>query len=230
VPRTAGAMAFGAAAPGLAWSMTGVAAGAEGVTWRVNGIAFTITLPGAHNAENATAAAAAAELAGVPLAESARILAGFRGVERRMNLVGMRGGVTVLDDYAHNPAKVRAAVAAARTMGRRIVAVYQPHGFGPTKFIRTELVAAFAEALTPADQLFIIDIFYAGGTADKSITTADIAAEVAGRGIPASPVTRADAAAAAAATARPGDVVLVMGARDITLAGLAAAIHGALPS
>ncbi|MFH1706597.1 MAG: Mur ligase domain-containing protein [Planctomycetota bacterium] len=228
VPRAPDAMAFGTT-PGLAWSMTDVAAGPEGVTWRLNGIPFRITLPGAHNAENATAAAAAAELVGLPLAESARILARFRGVERRMHLVGVRGGVIVLDDYAHNPAKVRAAIATARTMGRRIVAVFQPHGFGPTKFIRTELVTAFSEAMDPSDRLFIIDIFYAGGTADKSISSADIAAEVAARGIAAAQVTRADAAQAAAAAARPGDVVLVMGARDITLADLAKAIHAALP-
>jgi len=83
-------------------------------------------------------------------------------------------GVIVVDDFAHNPAKIAAAVSAARTLARRIIAIYQPHGFGPTRFLKDEYIATFRQTLHDRDTLYLLPIYYAGGTANKNISSGDI--------------------------------------------------------
>ncbi|MBI2363289.1 MAG: hypothetical protein HYV15_07915, partial [Elusimicrobia bacterium] len=178
------------------------------------GVRFELAHPGRHNAENALAAAALCREAGVPLAAAAEALRSFKGVARRFDVVGSAGGVEVVDDYAHNPDKVRAVVAAARSRAKRLLVLFQPHGFAPTRFLRAEFVAAFSEALAPDDMLWVTDIYYVGGTAAKDVSAADIAGPVAARGRAARSGPREAAADEAAAAARPGDLVLVLGARD----------------
>ena len=103
-----------------------------------------------------------------------------------------------------------------------MLAVFQPHGFGPTRFLRDDFVAAFAEALRPADRLWMLDIFYAGGTAARDIASADLVAGIVARGRHAEVAPSRDALIEAlAAEARPGDLVIVMGARDPSLTALA---------
>ncbi|MEK7743480.1 MAG: Mur ligase family protein, partial [Elusimicrobiota bacterium] len=185
------------------------------VLFSVRGVGFALPLDGKHNAENALAAAAACLEAGVSLEESARALSSYRGVSRRFELAGESRGVIVIDDYAHNPDKVRAALAAAQLRSGRVLAVYQPHGYGPTRFLKNDLIAAFSESLRPEDRLWLAEIYYAGGTAVKDISSRDIAGPIAAGGKKAAFLPGRDAIALEIAKeAHPGDLVLVMGARD----------------
>ncbi len=220
-PLRAGALVFGCG-PAARVRADDVTLAADGSEFTLDDIRFHVPVPGRHNVENALAALAACRAAGLDLASLAAPLAAFRGVGRRFEVLGTAGGVTVVDDFAHNPAKLRAALATAHLAApRRVLAVYQPHGFGPTRFLRHDLVAAFAEGLEAADRLWLLDIFYAGGTATRDIASADLAAEIRARGKDAAAVPdRAALVAEIAAAALPGDLVLVMGARDPSLTDL----------
>ena len=212
--------------------------GASESTFAVGGVRFTLPAPGRHNVENALAAIAACGVAGVPTAELVQGLAGFRGVGRRFQVVGAARGVEVVDDFAHNPAKITAAIETARTRvfargagletgPGRVLAVYQPHGYGPTRFLRADLVAAFAQALGPTDLAWWLEVFYAGGTTTKDFSSADIVEDLAGAGLGSRArfaTSREALVAELAREARPGDLVLIMGARDPSLTELARAI------
>jgi UDP-N-acetylmuramate--alanine ligase len=218
-----GAVVFGtgdAAASGLRGA--GVRLDRDGSDFTVAGLPFHVPVPGLHNVENALAALAAGRAAGVPLAAMATPLARFRGVGRRFQSIGVAGGVEVIDDFAHNPAKLAAALATARLRGpRRILAVFQPHGYGPTRFLRAELVEAFRAALRPADRLWLTEIYYAGGTAIRDLSGADLVADLVARGVAAEfAPERAALAPRIAEVAAAGDLVLVMGARDPSLTEL----------
>ena len=204
--------------------------GPEGSRFSVAGVRCELKVPGLHNVENALAALAAGQALDIPVAAMTPGLAGFRGVARRLERVGEARGVLVIDDFAHNPAKVRAAIDAVRLRKPgRILAVYQPHGFGPTRFLRHELVEAFATAFHGDDRLWLLDIFYAGGTATRDIASADLVVDLIRLGVAAEVApSREELVERIARTARPGDLVLVMGARDPSLPELARAILGAI--
>ena len=207
----------------------GLALTAGGSTFRVGGVSFSLPVPGRHNAANAMAAIAACANEGVSLADCAKGLASYRGVARRFQSLGSARGVELVDDFAHNPAKIAATLVAARLRGRRTLAVYQPHGFAPTRHLKNELIAAFAEGLRPLDRLWLPDIYYVGGTASKDISSNDVVAPLRAKGLAAFHVPdRAAIAALIAAEAREGDLVLVMGARDPSLSDFARAILAAL--
>ena len=185
--------------------------------------------PGEHNLENAAAACAVALALAVPLRESVAALASFPGVARRFQQLGItESGIRVVDDYAHNGAKIAAAVAAAQLGCDRLIAVFQPHGFGPARFLRDELRAGIPQWLRPADRWAYLPIYDAGGTTDRSISSEDLAADLP-------PDLRAVACAdhAAALTwiaenATPGSTVLIMGARDPRLGDFAATVFDLL--
>ncbi len=209
--------------------------GPRGVAFTAAGVRFTVPQPGRHTVLNALAAIAACLQDGIDPADMVRPLASFAGVARRFVSLGERGGVEVIDDFAHNPDKIAAALAAGRDRLHggpgRVLAMFQPHGFGPTRFLRDDLVAMFTDSLRPQDVLWLPEIFYAGGTVTRDISAGDITAAVAGGGRDARFCPdRADLPAAIAAEARPGDLVLVMGARDPSLTDLARAILAALPA
>jgi UDP-N-acetylmuramate--alanine ligase len=193
----------------------GLAAGGE--TLRV-----TLQVPGRHNVSNALAALAAARAAGVPLAEAARALQGFTGLKRRFELVGEAGGVSVIDDFGHNPDKIAATLDTLHAFPGRLLLLFQPHGYGPLKVMRSELVAMFAQRLGSEDVLVLPDPVYQGGTVTREVTSADIVGQVAAIGRKALHIPDRDAAAAhLVAQARPGDRIVIMGARDDTLSLLA---------
>jgi UDP-N-acetylmuramate-alanine ligase len=188
-----------------------------------------LPVPGLHNVSNATAAVAAARVCGVTLPTAALALAGFRGVARRFRLLGAVRGVEVVDDFAHNPEKIAAAIATSRlrTAPRRgrLLAFFQPHGFAPTRFLRDGLIEAFVRGLTKHDRLYLPEIFYAGGTASRDISSSDIVQAVCARGVPAIfRETRDELVGPIVADAEAGDLILVMGARDPSLTGFARAI------
>lgn len=191
-------------------------------------VALDIGQPGLHNLENAAAAAMAAIELGLAPDDITDLLGMFPGVARRFEVVGTTpAGVRVVDDYAHNAEKLRATLITAQT-GGRVVAVFQPHGFGPARFLRPELQALLPAILRPEDRFCYAEIFYAGGTVAKDISSRALAAD-----LPAS--LRCGYAADhdavrgwVLAEARPGDTVLVMGARDPDLPRLARSVYEAL--
>jgi len=206
---------------------------ADGSAFTVQGVAFGLPVPGQHNVENALAAIAACEALGVSLSEMTGPLAHFQGVARRFQVLGTRRGITVVDDFGHNPAKVAASIRTAhlrvKTTGGRVLAVFQPHGFGPLKFLRADFVEAFSTELTARDRLWFLDVFYAGGTAAKDISSAEVIADIATRGVAAELApSRKWLVERLSAEAQEGDLILLMGARDPSLTDFARAILAGL--
>jgi len=194
----------------------------DGSKFRVRDVRFSLSVPGRHNVANALAAIASCHAIGVPLAEMSGPLSRFEGVGRRFQTIGKARGIEVVDDFAHNADKITAAIRTAKLRAARVLAIYQPHGYGPTRFLRQDFVNAFARELGGQDWLWLLEIFYAGGTAIRDFSAADIAAEIAERGISAEFAPSRDwLAARLAGEAQEGDLVLIMGARDPSLSQFA---------
>jgi UDP-N-acetylmuramate--alanine ligase len=203
--------------------------GPDASRFRVGAARFVLPVPGTHNVVNALAAIAACRLVGVGVEEMAPPLARFSGIGRRFQTVGKAGGVEVIDDFAHNAEKIAAAIRTAKLRARRVLAIYQPHGYGPTRFLRRDFVTTFARELAAEDRLFMLEVFYAGGTATRDFSAADIVAEIDALGTEAEFAPSRDwLVARIAQVAAQGDLVLVMGARDPSLSELARAILAAI--
>jgi UDP-N-acetylmuramate--alanine ligase len=203
-------------------------------SFNLDGSAFHLSLPGHHNVMNALAAITVGLAAGLTLQQAADGLRAFKGVERRHIRVGEVRGITVVDDFAHNPAKVRACLTAVKNLAQkgRVLAVFHPHGFAPMKLMGRDIMDEAAAVLGPEDRLFLPDIYYAGGTADTSISSSDLANHLnlshPNKAIARHLPTKAQVAAALVAKARPGDVLVNMGARDPGLGAFASELLKAL--
>lgn len=190
-----------------------------------------LAVPGRHNVANALAAIGATVAAGIALPDAARAIESFTGLRRRFELVGEANGVAVIDDFGHNPDKIAATLDTLHAFPGRVLALFQPHGYGPLKMMRRELVAMFVNKLAPGDQLILPDPVYQGGTVTREVTSADIIADIAVSGRDARHIPdRAAAAAHLVAEARPGDRIVIMGARDDTLSLLARELLATLES
>jgi UDP-N-acetylmuramate--alanine ligase len=192
---------------------------------RTNGDVATVRLgvPGLHNVSNALAALGAARACGVSLKDAAEALGRFSGIRRRLEVVGTAGGVTVIDDFAHNPDKIAATLDTLHAFPGRLLVMFQPHGFGPLRLMRDQFIDGFAEKLTGDDVLIMPEPVYFGGTVDRSVSTADIIAGVAARGVEAHALPdRAACGDLLIELAKPGDRIVIMGARDDTLSVFAA--------
>jgi len=177
-----------------------------------------LNVPGRHNILNALAALASGLALGAPAAELARGLAAFGGVERRFERIGEAHGVTILDDYAHHPTEIVATLAAARQAfpARRLIVAFQPHLFSRTR----DFARDFAAALATADAVFLTEIYPSRERPIPGVSSSLIADLMpAARGHLAWRGERSDLAPALAASARAGDVVILMGAGDITHTG-----------
>ena len=139
---------------------------------------FTLNTVGKHNMENALAAVAVANQLGVSLETCAAALKNYEGIYRRHQVLGNKKGVWVIDDYAHNPAKCAASIAACQYIAPKVIAWFQPHGYGPTRFLRNDFVKEIAAVLRPADEIWMSEIFYAGGTAVKDISANDLITDI----------------------------------------------------
>ena len=191
--------------------------------------AVTLNVPGAHNVANALAALGAVHALGVPLAEATAALETFSGIRRRMEVVGTANGVTVIDDFAHNPDKIAATLKTLHAFDGRLLILFQPHGFGPLKLMKSEFIEGFAGLMRPDDVLLMPEPVYYGGTTDKSVGSEDIASGVRAMGRTAEALPTRDACGdRIVELARPGDRVIVMGARDDTLSTFAADLLGKL--
>ena len=181
-----------------------------------------LTVPGRHNASNALAALAAANALGVPLAEAAAALARFEGLRRRLETVGTSGGVTVIDDFAHNPDKIDATLATLHAQSGRLLIMFQPHGYGPLTKMGEELARSFVRGMAPNDRLYLPDPVYHGGTVERTrgsdwFAEAIRAEERQAEHIP----ERAAIGDALIGEAGDGDRILIMGARDDSLSEFA---------
>ncbi len=185
------------------------------------GIEYHLPLPGSHNLENLAAALCVCEHFGCDGTTLADAVKHFQGVARRFAVTETVQHVRVVDDFAHNPAKIAAAVSAARGLSGRIIAVYQPHGFGPTRFLRDEYIATFRAIFRQDDSFYLLPIYYAGGTARKNISSEDIISGLGPVSFNAQAVSdRNELLAKLGLDVRSGDCVLVMGARDPSLPAL----------
>ena len=173
---------------------------------------------GAHNVLNALACCAVAHELGIPFAATAEALAGFQGVQRRFTVRGEARGITVVDDYGHHPAEIRATLAGARASfpHRRIVCAFQPHRYTRTR----DLLGDFATAFNDADALLLTEIYAAGEDPIPGVTGLRLHEAIKACGHrDASFVERAELARKLRERAREGDLVLTLGAGDITHAG-----------
>jgi UDP-N-acetylmuramate--alanine ligase len=179
---------------------------------------FTLHVPGRHNVLNATAAIAVGIQLGCTPAAIAKGLATFRGVDRRFQVKGNVGGITVVDDYGHHPTEILATLRAARDCGfQRIHIVFQPHRYTRTRDLQPEFAAAFADA----DTVQVLDIYAASEEPIAGITGEALAHAIAaheaksGKHIAYAP-TVAAAIQALVAAAQPGDVILTQGAGSVS--------------
>jgi UDP-N-acetylmuramate--alanine ligase len=179
--------------------------------------------PGRHNLSNALAAIAAARACGLPLRDATLALMNFVGIRRRLEVVGTAKDITVIDDFGHNPDKIAATLATLHQFPGRLLVMWQPHGFGPIRQMKDELVEMFARDLAAKDTLIMPEPAYFGGTVDRTMGSAVIAQGVSARG--KSAIALPDRAACGdklVEMAQPGDLIVVMGARDDTLSEFAA--------
>jgi UDP-N-acetylmuramate--alanine ligase len=192
-------------------------------------VTVDLPLPGQHNLENALAALLACTLFDCDMAQCAEALQGYRGVKRRFSITKLPSGITVIDDFAHNPEKVKAAVTTAQSMSQRVLAIFQPHGFGPTRFLKDDFVTAFSTTLRETDELFLLPIYYAGGTALKDISSDDLALLIQASHLrAAAPKSRDECLSKILQKATAGDAILLMGARDPSLPAFAREIAESL--
>lgn len=188
------------------------------LSYKGRAVPLRLKVPGEHNISNALAALLAAEGAGVPVEQGAQILARFEGIRRRMEVVGTKGGITVMDDFAHNPDKIAATIAALRAFPGRLHLFFQPHGFGFLKLLGPELAQTFADCLNKQDRLYLVEPLYLGGTVEKVMTSEDIARMIRAHDHFAAVLPDRQAIQEAILTdVKPGDRIIVMGARDDTL-------------
>jgi UDP-N-acetylmuramate--alanine ligase len=178
---------------------------------------FEVAMVGRHNALNALAVIALGDEMGIPADVTRRALATFEGVQRRFTVRGEAGGVTVVDDYGHHPAEVKATLQGAREgFQRRVVCLFQPHRYTRTR----DLMADFAKAFNDADVLLLTDIYAAGEEPIPGASADALANAIRACGHKdVTLVPRADLARVARERVRPGDLVLTLGAGDITSAG-----------
>ena len=185
------------------------------IQYTISGVQFSINTVGKHNMENAVAATCVAHQLGVSLDVCAAALKGYEGIYRRHQVLGQKNGVWVIDDYAHNPAKCAASIAACQYIAPKVVAWFQPHGYGPTRFLRHDFVKEIAAVLRPQDEIWMSEIFYAGGTAVKDISASDLISDLKTLGSNAFFVeNRNDFITAVRPHLTNDCVLLLMGARD----------------
>jgi len=192
---------------------------------------LSLQIPGRHNLANALAALAGASAAGVPMADAVAALASFQGLARRFDIVGTSpSGITVIDDFGHNPEKIAATLATLKAHPGRVIAFFQPHGYGPLRQMGAELAAVLAARLGPDDIAILCDPVYFGGTVDRSVSSEHIVGMINDLGGHAEHIAaRAQGGERITGLAQVGDRIVIMGARDDTLAQFARDVLAQLP-
>jgi len=187
-------------------------------TFHLRDIHFRLSMPGKYNLYNALSCIALLSEMGISLKDIAEILPDFSGIERRFDIHLNDNRRLVIDDYAHNPHKIECLMEAVKGIRERVCYVFQPHGYGPTKLMKQGYIETFAKHLRGSDHLVFLPIYYAGGTAQKDISSEDLmdGIKTAGKSVEV-------LSERSLLFNRPGewDTYIVFGARDETLADYA---------
>jgi UDP-N-acetylmuramate--alanine ligase len=192
------------------------------IHFKIGDIGFVVNSPGKHSMENALAAIAAAHAIGIDFQTASDALKGYEGIYRRHQVLGEKNGVTVVDDFAHNPVKCARSIEACQPFSEKLIAWFQPHGYGPTRFLRHDFVEEIAKVLRPQDEIWMSEIYYAGGTAVKDISANDLINDLKNRGVNAYFVEdRNQLIPAMRPHFTPSTTLLLMGARDPSLGSFA---------
>ena len=193
-----------------------------GTQYEFRGKIFTLKLIGAFNVANALAALAVCSEMGVDVYEAASILQKFSGTKRRLEVIGSKNDITVIDDFAHNPDKVRASVSALRQYDGRLIIMFQPHGFGPMRSLGKDIMSEFASNMAKDDILIMPEIFFVGGTVTKDISSADLIdyIKTLGKSEAYFVADKTEAKEKILSLIKPHDRIVIMGARDNSLTDL----------
>lgn len=206
-----------------------IALHANGARFTYRGVNVDLPLCGRHNVDNALLAVQVCEALGHPLPPMATALAKFKGIHRRLERVAEVNGIWVIDDYGHNPAKITASWQAVAGHRDRVHGIWRPHGYGPLATMMNGLVDTFGNVMRAGDRLAVLPVYDVGGTADRSISSSTLTTRLRTAGCAVSDVADYEAAIAFAVDgAKPGDAVLLMGARDPELPKLAGQIAAAI--
>jgi UDP-N-acetylmuramate--alanine ligase len=185
------------------------------ISFNIRDVAFTIHTVGKHNMDNALAAVTVASQLGIPLDICASALKKYEGIYRRHQVLGQKKNIIVIDDYAHNPVKCAASIAACQYIAPKVIAWFQPHGYGPTRFLKDDFIHEIAKVLRPEDEIWMSEIFYAGGTAVKDISANDLIEGIKASGKQAYFIEKREDLLTHARPHLTGEcVLLLMGARD----------------
>jgi UDP-N-acetylmuramate--alanine ligase len=193
----------------------------SGSSFKVKDVLFELQVPGRHNVSNALAAISVGISIGLPLQQIANALSQFQGIKRRLDFIPSANRHQVIDDFAHNPEKIAASMQTLTPHAKRMIAIFQPHGYGPTRFLFDEYAAVFAAQLRQEDHLFFLPIFDAGGTAQRTISSEDLAAHIRNKNRSAHAVSsKKELLDRLKEMLQAKDTILVMGARDPSLTDL----------
>ena len=187
----------------------------DGTKYTYNKKEYKLNLIGAFNVANAMCAVACCSLLDIAPEDSCRILEGFLGTKRRLEVLGKTNNITVIDDFAHNPDKVAASMSALKSYQGRLIIMFQPHGFSPMRLMGKEIMDSFVEYMSPDDILLLPEIFFAGGTVKKDISSLDLVHYALRHNANAKFfTTRDELKAHILEIAKPNDRIILMGARD----------------
>ncbi len=183
------------------------------------GYSFKLSIGGIYNIYNAIAAISVCREIGLETENISKSIKNFKGTFRRFNLVGEIAGISVIDDYAHNPHKITSTLKHCidHSSGRRVIAIYQPHGFAPTKMFKDDLIRIFSNILRDDDILVMNEIYYAGGSVNKDISSKDIIDKLREKKQAFFFSNKNDILSFIENQTKNGDIILLMGARDPTL-------------
>jgi len=188
------------------------------ISFNVGSETVKMNTVGKHNMENALAAIDVTAHLGVDIKVAAAALAVYEGIYRRHQIIGEKNGVVVIDDYAHNPAKCAASIQACQPVADKLIAWFQPHGYKPTRFLKDDFIEEIAKVMKPDDEIWMSEIFYAGGSAVKDISANDLVVGLKEKGVNAFFVEDRTKFVDAARSHFSGKtVLLLMGARDPSL-------------
>lgn len=199
------------------------------ISFYVEEHSFVVHSPGRHTMENAMAALAVAHSLGIQWEVCADALRNYEGIYRRHQVYGEKNGVILVDDFAHNPVKCARSIEACQPLAPKLIAWFQPHGYGPTRFLRHDFVEEIAKVLRPQDEIWMSEIYYAGGTAVKDISANDLIEDLTAKGVNAFFVAdRKDLLETMRPHFTPSTTLLLMGARDPSLGEFAKQVWGEL--
>lgn len=217
-------ISFGINLENVSLSAQNLVSTSEGVSFSIfvadtkEKFSVNLKVAGYHNAENALAALCVAKEMKLDLFQSCRALEKFGGMHRRLEKIGEKNGILVIDDFAHNPDKITASLKTLKENKKRLIIIFQIHGYGPLKMMRNEFVRSFADNLEENDILMVPEVFYAGGTVDRSVTAKDFVNDLCDAGRDARWFeNRVAINESVKKIVKPGDCLVVMGARDDTL-------------